>query len=629
MASNKRHQTLGDYLAIAISPALIMALVGSLVFFLLEVLYAGKYEGRLQWILFFFVFATVLIARITMRDDIAPRAGLYGLVLAALVYVGLQLYVEYPPDSPLAGFRWAVNFGLMAVIWWCAHRLTWDCTLIDDTVDASGEGLMQASGLSEEAKIEDRGSKIEKREVAEAVASTRDPRSSILDPRSSGFFAWLDRYQRYRAERLKKPHNPGVWVVYFSLAALPLFGLGQSLIPVEDGARRRYAFWLMGIYMGSGLGLLLATCYLGLRRYLRQRKLQMPKAMTGLWLVIGGALVVVLLAAGALLPRPSAEYRLVDVNKWVGSPDRGASRMAVKGDSGTKGEGRGGSGKSSADQKNKNGSGDQRDQQGGQAKGKSGSGRNQQGKGQSQQQKDQSSGEKSSKDGSKQQSSGSGRDDKETEKEKVQKSSGSESGAASARRFRGLSELLPSRLGWLGSLLKWVVFAIVAVAVVIVLLRSGLKWLANFTDWARRLLAALEAWWQALFGWRARGDRQAEEVGSPAAVKRPRPFASFRNPFLDGASNQRSPEELVRYSFEALQALAAERGVGRNPDETPLEFAGRLGEDLPAIESEAQQLVALYARAAYGGGRLPPSCLGTVRQFWQCLEGVAESPVSA
>ena len=46
-------KTLADYVAIAISPALIMALVGSLVFFLLEVVYQGRYQGSLQHILFY------------------------------------------------------------------------------------------------------------------------------------------------------------------------------------------------------------------------------------------------------------------------------------------------------------------------------------------------------------------------------------------------------------------------------------------------------------------------------------------------------------------------------------------------------------------------------------------------
>src|SRR5207248_7175005 len=60
----KPQQTLADYVTIALSPALIMALVGSLIFFLLEVLYVGQYSGRMQWTLFFFVFGIVLVARI-------------------------------------------------------------------------------------------------------------------------------------------------------------------------------------------------------------------------------------------------------------------------------------------------------------------------------------------------------------------------------------------------------------------------------------------------------------------------------------------------------------------------------------------------------------------------------------
>ena len=133
---------------------------------------------------------------------------------------------------------------------------------------------------------------------------------SILE---AGLAGWWERYRRFREERRRRPHTPGVWVVYFSLAALPLYGLGQSLIPAYDESRRRYVFWLMTVYVASGLGLLLTTCFLGLRRYLRQRKLQMPMKMTGTWLAIGGALIAVLLLLGAFLPRPHAEYPLVDL----------------------------------------------------------------------------------------------------------------------------------------------------------------------------------------------------------------------------------------------------------------------------------------------------------------------------
>ena len=44
-----------------------------------------------------------------------------------------------------------VNIILVGVVWWCANRLTWDCTNVDEDVDMSGEGLLQAAGLEEAA----------------------------------------------------------------------------------------------------------------------------------------------------------------------------------------------------------------------------------------------------------------------------------------------------------------------------------------------------------------------------------------------------------------------------------------------------------------------------------------------
>lgn len=61
-------KTLTDYLVIAISPALIMTLVGSLVYFLVAVFYHGGYQGRMEYIFSLFVFAAVLIARISIEE---------------------------------------------------------------------------------------------------------------------------------------------------------------------------------------------------------------------------------------------------------------------------------------------------------------------------------------------------------------------------------------------------------------------------------------------------------------------------------------------------------------------------------------------------------------------------------
>ena len=72
-------------------------------------------------------------------------------------------------------------------------------------------------------------------------------------------------------------------------AAYALHKLGlHALVTYQPGSR----FWLFqgiesGIYVASGLGLLLTTSFLGLRRYLRQRRLEMPVTMAPVWLLLG------------------------------------------------------------------------------------------------------------------------------------------------------------------------------------------------------------------------------------------------------------------------------------------------------------------------------------------------------
>ncbi len=619
MAQTRHHQTLGDYVTIAISPILIMAMVGSLVYFLLEVLYAGKYEFRLQWILFCFVFGIVLVARMSMRDDLSAPWGLYGLVLGFVVWFAICRFVQFDPDTLLAPFSWAINAGLMGIVWWSAHQLTWDCTYIDDQVDASGVGLMQAAG------IEDGESK-------GRAGSGRSPSDQRIeegraDPQSTGI-RWWERFRRYREAQRKKPHNPGVWVIYFSLAALPLFGLGQSLIPAEDEGRRRYVFWLMIVYLGSGLGLLLTTSFLGLRRYLRQRKLPMPKSIAGAWLATGGVLIAGLLVLGALLPRPNAEYPLIDVGNLVGSKERQASRYASKGDSPGKGQGRASTDRPPDNEKGNEGSGNKPDKQGGsQNQTKSG-----QQKGDSKSdQKGTGKGNQKDKSGSDKKSEGDNKDKSDKDKQKKDKGG---SGRGSDSEDNDSSKSPPSFhtniASWLSSALKWIVFAVLALVVAFYLFRHGLRYLANFTAWAKRLLAALDALWQRLFGWWGPATESlAGETESRIMETPPTPFSSFANPFRDGSSAEQSPEELVRYSFEALEAWGREHELPRTPEETALEFARRIGHATPGLDADVKRLAGLYVRAAYGRGRLTQAAIPTIQQFWERLEGVMEAPLSA
>ena len=96
----------------------------------------------------------------------------------------------------------------------------------------------------------------------------------------------------------------------------------------------------------------------------------------------------------------------------------------------------------------------------------------------------------------------------------------------------------------MGEILKWIVFAIILLIVAFFVFRSGLRWLAGFTLWARNLWNALAAWWNGLFGWVQTGQSELNfEPDQP--VQRPRPFSAFSNPFRDGRASREGPEELA------------------------------------------------------------------------------------
>jgi hypothetical protein len=622
MPAERTNQTLADYVALALTPALLMGLVGSLVFFLLEIFYSesGAYKDRLQWILFFFVFGAVLVARMSITES-ASRAGLYGLVLAVLTWIGMQIYVQYPKDSAAASFSWLINLGLVGVVWWCSNRLTRDCTQIDEETEVGGEGLLQATGL-------------EKPVNEKTAAETESPTEGKEKCSPGWFIGWWERYERFREGRNKR-RVLGAWVVYFSLGALPLFGLGEALIPAEETARRQYAFWLMSMYVGSGLGLLLTTCFLSLRRYVGQRRLRMPAAMTFAWLTAGGGLILALLVIGALLPRPRPEYSLIPY-QGLGSEKLSSSKYASQGGSSGKGEGNRigdqpkDQGKSSASEKDSKATGKDK---GNPVKDKDKGGSN----GEKDKDKDKGSGskDKGGESPSKAQDKAPSKSGQPPQKNAppAEKDKGSSQQQKQTSRDSPPPSRSPSSWDWaamlasIGTVLKWIVFAVLILAVLFLLLREGLKFLANFTDWAKNLLNALQNLWANLFNRRVKeatgeqGDNEPEERAAPM-----RSFASYGNPFLDGRGDRLPIKEVVRYTFAALQAWARERNMERRLEETPLEFAKRLGEEFPTLEEEVRRFTTLYARAAYDYSPLPGNSPEVVRQLWKQLEIGAEQP---
>jgi Domain of unknown function (DUF4129) len=93
---------------------------------------------------------------------------------------------------------------------------------------------------------------------------------------------------------------------------------------------------------------------------------------------------------------------------------------------------------------------------------------------------------------------------------------------------------------------------------------------------------------------------------------------------LDNRGDCLPIKEVVCYTFAALQAWARERNVERQPEETPLEFAKRLGEEFPGLETKVRRFTTLYARAVYDYSPLPGNSLEVVKELWKRLETAAE-----
>jgi len=607
MPADKPRPTFADYVTIALSPALIMAMIVSLLWFLVEVLYRGEFVGRLQHVLFFFIFGMVLVARISMEAGAAERAPVYGGVLAFCTWLGMRAFVAYPPE--LAASSWLINAGLIGLVWWLSYRLTYSCTYLDEQAETTGAGVLHAAGL-EDAPGETAASASHSLSRPNPVPTGRKEEKDDPTPlplrTPDRRLTWWDRYWRYRDEQ-KKNHTPGVWVVYFALAALPIYGLGQALIEVDDIERRRATFWLMILYVASSLGLLVTTAFLGLRRYLRQRKVQMPKAITGAWLAVGGGLLVSFVFIGALLPRPAAEFSILNLTP-AGSKARDASEFAAQSGEPGKGEGRPGA--------------QERDPKGAPVDSKDSKGRGEGGKGRA---KGQGSGAKTNQ---KFNSSDQGKQ-AEGSRDANGREDNQQTGEAAASRSsqRPASDGKSGSHSWLSSqpwlqkiatALKWIVFAVVAVVAVAFVLGGGLRYLANFSEWAKRLLAAWRRFWEALLG----GPPGKASFQDADAETRParRPFQAFSNPFLDGRADAMPTADLVRYSFEALEAWAQECDLGRGAVETPIEFTNRLADEAPGLEMETKRLGVLYACVLYARGTMPPDGRTAAKEFWKKLD---------
>jgi hypothetical protein len=667
-------KTTADYLAIAVSPALIMTLVGCLVYFLIEVFYVGEFHARLNYVFTLFVFAAVLIARISIELG-SERALVLGLPLGIAIFLVLTKFVQHP--NP---FSHLFNLSLISIIWWCAHRLTWDCTLIDEREDASGEGLMQRIGAdrSESDVSNDSPSEAEGRNQPHSdnrreLGTSENELLATDDDQLPGKPAWWKRWLGHHG-----PHPPGMWVLYFSLAALPIFGLGQRLIPASDMNRRAYVFVLLTVYVASALALLVTTSFLGLRRYLRQRHIEMPTPIAITWIVTGGLLLMGVLLVAMLLPRPYAEYAVSQIPWQVRSPaELSPSRRGYGTDGVQKKEIK----KSTADpaDQSQHAVQDQESQEqatqavtddrhqadqttpdqttpdGGQdpqSSSKDGSAESETRENGSQadesqttesqkipkrdpakdpadaQEKNNSeepSDETQSADQNQPQSDSSPAHDStsnsqprpsdskppdEQPSEETQSTSDRSSPTSTRPSPPELLEHLSLLRDGVMTIMKLLFYVFIALVIGTVAWKHRQALIGALVDIVRQLRAFLA---RLLGGKSAAPEQTADQSNITNKAAAPT-FSQFKDPFQ--TKHAIPPEQLVRYTFEAFEAWARDRGIARRADQTPHELVRLAVPPQTALSQEARRMVRLYNSLAYAGVKVPPKKAAQLQALW-------------
>jgi prolipoprotein diacylglyceryltransferase len=87
MAEKRLKPTTFDYALAAISPVLIILMIGSLVYFLILTLYRGEFPARLTWLFGLFTMASVLITRIAIEQSRTQSFVYLALLSAATLFV--------------------------------------------------------------------------------------------------------------------------------------------------------------------------------------------------------------------------------------------------------------------------------------------------------------------------------------------------------------------------------------------------------------------------------------------------------------------------------------------------------------------------------------------------------------
>ncbi|MFQ6133535.1 MAG: DUF4129 domain-containing protein [Armatimonadota bacterium] len=581
-----------DLLTEVAIPLSVMGLLSSFLYYLLElrsVFWGSESDAMLRWVCFFFLMGTIGVTRLRTRYGDQVIAAPYMIGLAAAIGVFVWVFTQRSGPVVRTGLPAMLDllftYAVVAVIWYAASRLTRECTAEETRQEAAEHGMLE--GMVERGKTE---------------GAQPEDRRSIRHP------GWL--------------------VMYFSLAALVVFALGERAMTTEAGGATGFAFTCMAVYAFFALLLLALTTLSSIRMYVRRKRLTLSRAVSPLWITLALLTVAGIVLLATKLPRAESREPLRRIAEVIPSRlrDREADRTMPSPIEGTA------QGRETTD----------RDQEGDQEEQPrpEGTPAGQEGPTEAADAGPESTGAAGSEpeqgETSSQGREGEGAAGAQAEGEGGQQGQGEGEGPEGEGRGEGGAQEQPSSAGqtsarqppsplggwsWLWLLL---LLLLAVLGYLIYRYRKQIKaWFERLTGWKLRWPNWLESMRLGLLGLLARiagwlGLRRLAALLS--AGRRGLPAEVFVDPFRDRSLADKSPAEKVKHVYRALLAYADLLGCGRLPEQTPFEYLRQLPRPLSPIAKEANQLTYCYVQARYTPEEITQEQVAAVRGIWTTLQ---------
>jgi len=304
--------TLTDYFLVVLNPFLILVMVWSVVFFLLDVryVYTEVHDPYLRIVAFFFILGVVALNRLFAREGVengiiygtglAIAIGLYTIASTTLYGMG-SVAKNFMNSNP--GVATLFNSGVVIFIWWLTNRITYECC-IDENPQSGEIGIL--TGVSRTVSKEDKKKpKKRKSEGSDYIFYEFEP----IDPTELG----LEKKDSVKklalgtmgfGERLSSI-PAGISVIFFSIPVMIIFSLGLKIL-VNGGQMMIKGGWFYtALFTFTAFMLLCSTSLGGLREYFKSRRVPIPSQVGITWLVGGFLIITFSMILSAYLPFPS------------------------------------------------------------------------------------------------------------------------------------------------------------------------------------------------------------------------------------------------------------------------------------------------------------------------------------